>query len=258
MLPKVSAYCPTYARPYLLEEAIESFLQQDYQGEKELIILNDYDGHTLHYDHPEIKIFNVSKHIKPIGKKYNETAKLCTGDILVTWDDDDISLPHRISLSVNKLLKSNKNIFHTRKSFVEETDFTIRTAFDKYKDYAMFHATKAVKREFFFKSNGYVELDDVAFDQLTMENFFKYDNYSSEDINLSEFFYIYRFDVTNNYHLTNFAGWHHVQCRMSEGAEFYTNQNKNNIPQGKYYLTPHWKRDYIKNTKLYLQKNDGL
>ena len=37
-LPKVSCICPTFARVYLLEEAIESFLRQDYKGEKELII----------------------------------------------------------------------------------------------------------------------------------------------------------------------------------------------------------------------------
>ena len=36
--PGVSCICPTYARPDLLEEAIQSFLLQDYPGPKELIV----------------------------------------------------------------------------------------------------------------------------------------------------------------------------------------------------------------------------
>ena len=40
-LPGVSCICLTYGRVALLEEAIFSFLQQDYAGVKELIVLND-------------------------------------------------------------------------------------------------------------------------------------------------------------------------------------------------------------------------
>ena len=40
--PKVSCYCATYGRVSLLEESVHSFLIQDYDGEKELIILNDF------------------------------------------------------------------------------------------------------------------------------------------------------------------------------------------------------------------------
>ena len=61
MLPKVSCLCPTYGRPQCLEEAIFSFLTQDYQGEKELVILNDLADQTLIFDHPDVKIINVKK-----------------------------------------------------------------------------------------------------------------------------------------------------------------------------------------------------
>jgi len=59
MLPKISCLCPTYGRPQCLEEAIFSFLTQDYQGEKELVILNDLADQTLIFDHPDVKIINV-------------------------------------------------------------------------------------------------------------------------------------------------------------------------------------------------------
>jgi glycosyltransferase involved in cell wall biosynthesis len=40
-LPLISAKCITYGRVNTLEEALHSFLQQDYPGKKELIIVND-------------------------------------------------------------------------------------------------------------------------------------------------------------------------------------------------------------------------
>ena len=49
-VPLVSCICPTYNRPprhqHLLEEAIASFLRQDYPN-KELIVLNDCPGQEL-------------------------------------------------------------------------------------------------------------------------------------------------------------------------------------------------------------------
>ena len=61
MNPPVSCMCLTYGRPHLLEEAIESFLRQDYQGQKELIVLNDLPQEELLFNHPEVHIINVSK-----------------------------------------------------------------------------------------------------------------------------------------------------------------------------------------------------
>jgi hypothetical protein len=39
--PAVSCVCLTYARPHLLEEAMRSFLQREYRGIHELLVLND-------------------------------------------------------------------------------------------------------------------------------------------------------------------------------------------------------------------------
>lgn len=260
MLPKVSAYCPTYGRPHVLEEAIESFLRQDYIGEKELVILNDYSGHTLHFDHPEVKIYNIKDHIKPLGKKFNETIKLCTGDILFAWEDDDIFLPHRFSVSVQKILKSGKNMYHTQETFIAQKDGFVRSTWELYKEYSLFHSALAIKKDFFYKANGYFEdheYDSILFDQITMGNFFNLDNYKSENKNLHEAFYIYRHGVTDTYNTTSFSGWASVNGQLSLGAEVYLEQNKHNIPQGDYYLRPHWKHDYVENVKAYMKNYDG-
>lgn len=94
---KISCYCLTYRTTELLEEAIFSFLQQDYAGEKELVILNDEPEQELVFIHPQVKVYNMKSRCSDIVKKYNHAVSLCTGDVCVPWDDDDICLPHRLS-----------------------------------------------------------------------------------------------------------------------------------------------------------------
>ncbi len=96
----VSCICPTFGRPWNLEEAIESFHRQDYEGSKELVVLNDYGDHTLRYEHENVRLLNQPGR-KTIGEKRNMMIESARGDIIVVWDDDDISLPHRISQAVS-------------------------------------------------------------------------------------------------------------------------------------------------------------
>ena len=115
--PPVSCICLTYARPALLDEAICSFLQQDYAGPKELIVLNDYDGQYLELEHPEVRIVNLSKRLRTVGEKMNMAVALAAYDLLFVWDDDDIYLPHRLSFSVEHL-RLEKSFFKPDKGWV--------------------------------------------------------------------------------------------------------------------------------------------
>jgi glycosyltransferase involved in cell wall biosynthesis len=103
---KVSCLCPTYNRApnalTLLEEAIESFLRQDYPS-KELIVFNDTPGQTLLFDHPEVSIVNTPFRCANLGEKRNLLAAMASGELICIWDDDDISLPWRLSKSVQLL-----------------------------------------------------------------------------------------------------------------------------------------------------------
>ncbi len=87
----------------LLEEAIECFLRQDYPGQKELIILNDYAEQTLVFDHPEVRVINVPQRLHSVGEKYKMAAGLASHDLIFVWHDDDIYLPHRLSYTVAHL-----------------------------------------------------------------------------------------------------------------------------------------------------------
>lgn len=106
-LPKVSCVCPTFGRPpdyqHLLEEAIESFLRQDYAGEKELIVLNDFPGQVLTCEAPGVRILNLPARMASLGEKYNAMIELAAGDLIFPWEDDDISLPWRLRQGVEQL-----------------------------------------------------------------------------------------------------------------------------------------------------------
>lgn len=81
----------------MLEEAIHSFLIQDYAGELELIVCNDLPSQTLVFDHPRVTMVNLPERCANLGEKRNVTASHAKGEWLMTWGDDDIHLPWRIS-----------------------------------------------------------------------------------------------------------------------------------------------------------------
>jgi glycosyltransferase involved in cell wall biosynthesis len=115
--PAVSCICMTYGRPEVLEEAIHSFLLQDYAGRKEMIVLNDYAEQTLLLDHSEVRVVNCPKRFRTVGEKMNAAVALASHDVLFVWDDDDIYLPHRLRFSIEHLDKQ-KGFFKPDKGWL--------------------------------------------------------------------------------------------------------------------------------------------
>lgn len=106
-LPLVSCLMPTYGRPperlWLLEESVECFRRQTYpEDRRELIILNDAagKGQLLTCDVPGVRVVNRAGRYRYLGDKINALALRARGDLLMLWEDDDISLPWRIESSV--------------------------------------------------------------------------------------------------------------------------------------------------------------
>jgi glycosyltransferase involved in cell wall biosynthesis len=102
----ISCLCPTFNRypqlGFLLEEAIDCFLRQDY-ADKELIICNDTPGQTLLVDLPQVRVLNVSERFESLGQKLRHMIAVASGDVMCRWDDDDLSLPHRLRISAERL-----------------------------------------------------------------------------------------------------------------------------------------------------------
>jgi glycosyltransferase involved in cell wall biosynthesis len=99
----ISCVCMTYGRTWLLAEAVESYLRQDYKGTSELIIVNDFEGLTLSVDdsrckpNQSIQVVNLPKRMNSLNDKFDLGVKMAQYGIICMWDDDDICLPNRLS-----------------------------------------------------------------------------------------------------------------------------------------------------------------
>ena len=89
-------------RQSLLEEAIESFLRQDYPR-KELILLNDAPEQFLVCELPGVRVINTSSRCPSLGDCFNVAAAFAQGELLAPWSGTAINLPWRLSLSVANL-----------------------------------------------------------------------------------------------------------------------------------------------------------
>jgi glycosyltransferase involved in cell wall biosynthesis len=127
--PFVSCICLTYNRApnhlHLIGEAVESYLRQSYPaGYRQLFIINDTPGQELQVEGyspyyflpggqvPGIHVINLPCRFRTLGEKYLAAMGLAQGDILMWWDDDDISLPWRIERSVARLSAPTKSDYY--------------------------------------------------------------------------------------------------------------------------------------------------
>lgn len=98
MAPLVSCICLTThpLRAEYLPSAVRSFRQQTYRGPKELIVVND--GLPMVSRSPDIRVVNLPDIGRRwhIGEKRNVGLREAFGDLVATWDDDDVSLPGRL------------------------------------------------------------------------------------------------------------------------------------------------------------------
>ena len=230
-LPKVSCQCITYGRTDLLDEAVECFLRQDYPGEKELVILNDYDQLWLQGDIPNVKIINALYRMRTIGAKRNACVSLTTGDIIFPWDDDDISLPWRISYSLSRM--TNLEYYKADRAWLWKNGEIAPEP----KKHVM-HAMGAWSVKFFDEVGGYPRIDSGQ-DQAIEARFREAEGSRRvvAEPALDEIYYIYRFPGTGSYHLSA-AGW---DKGMKEAERYVTQKAISGIHE----VTPHWNQDYI-------------
>lgn len=97
----ISCVCVTHGRPYLVEEALESFRRQTMKDNVELLIVNDCPEHQLRCRLPGVRIINLRHPITDLAAKFNWAVKEAAGEWVAWWEDDDISLPHRLEYSAS-------------------------------------------------------------------------------------------------------------------------------------------------------------
>ena len=99
----ISVLTITYKRPHLLEEAMESFLQQGIVG-AEMVIVNDNPEVEYVYDHPSIRIFNLVDRFPSIAAKLRWGAEVCTNNYIYRLDDDDLLAPSALHNAINTIM----------------------------------------------------------------------------------------------------------------------------------------------------------
>jgi cellulose synthase/poly-beta-1,6-N-acetylglucosamine synthase-like glycosyltransferase len=239
-LPPVSCFCLTYGRPGLLEEAIHSFLQQDYDGPKEMIVLNDYADQILELDHPQVKVINLPKRFRTVGEKMNAAAALASHDLLFVWDDDDVYLPHRLSFSVTNF-DPGKGFFKAHQAWFWN-DGEISGPGEN-----LFHAGSCWSRSRFDAIGGYPAEGtgyDLLFERQLKSRF--PGSTAPHFVEPEEIYYVYRWGGTGSYHMSGFGGLKAGQnVGNAESAAVVERQaRRGEIPLGRVALQPHWKHDY--------------
>lgn len=96
-LPFISAVMCTFGRPDHVNEALACFLDQDYEGKKELVIFNTYPGQKLQGEFPNVRIINCDERPPCLGEARNQSIAAARGEVIVTWDDDDRYLRNHLS-----------------------------------------------------------------------------------------------------------------------------------------------------------------
>lgn len=245
--PPISCMCLTYGRPHVLEEAIESFLRQDYKGDKELVVVNDFEDQTLVFDHPQVHIINIKRRFKTVGEKRNAVAALCSYDWLAVWDDDDIYLPHRLSYSM-KMMEESKRYFKPSKAFVLNDSKLSGPKSNLYYSGGIWH------RSLFDQVRGHAHMGsgqdmeiEIKFQEIVPKK--NYDAIKPEEI-----YYLYRWSGTGSFHLSGFGRDNEKKKSGHEQVANYINEKKKKglISTGEIVLNPCWKIDYLELVKNYI------
>ena len=234
--PSISCKMITYGRVEFLEESLHSFLLQDYPGEKELVIVNDYPLQKLKFDHPDVRIYNLDETFKTIGEKENYATELCRGEIICQWDDDDVALPWHLK-NVANYFTDDINILHWNPGvFYNNNEIT---------DITWIGNSGIVFRKSAWKAIGGHPIENAGYDMTFINKLHHYGGrlFASPPKEEASWFYMWG---GRGYHMSgqgtdddtkpNILQRHgeHIECLRQVGK----------IPTGVIKLNPSWKKDY--------------
>jgi len=257
--PLISCFSTVFGRVKCLEEAIQCFLDQDYPGPKELVIVNDLPEQTLHCDHPEIKIYNMKKRFPTLGEKCNYNVEKTVGEILVVWDDDDIYLPNYISELNKLLLNHNGNGLMYPQNILQWHKHTPEKII---KNYRSTSSARQFFRDMFEDVGGYRSLSYKHDCDLEHRCRAKYGSSPIIKCDPEDSGFLWGSANNGHPHLSRraFRVDHNYPTDRSGYIKFYdVIRNKIDtgmIPSGDIYLDPRYRRNYCDLFNTFLQTQD--
>lgn len=99
-LPFISVITVTCGRVHSLESSVFSFLNQNYSGQHELVVLNTFPRQTLSLPNgsgKDVRVINLTERPANLGQARNRAIQEARGEVIVILDDDDYALPHHLA-----------------------------------------------------------------------------------------------------------------------------------------------------------------
>lgn len=244
--PLISCKMITYGRVEFLEESLHSFLLQDYPGEKELVIVNDYPLQKLVFDHPDVRIYNLDETFKTIGDKENYATELCRGEIICQWDDDDVATSWHLK-NVAEQFTDDVNILHWATG-VYYNDSTITNV-------GWIGNSGIVFRKSAWKAIGGHPVENAGYDMTFVNALAHYGGRKFAEMPNEKASWFYMWGG-RGYHMsgmgTDTSDRANVIERHSNHVESL--RVKGLIPTGDVHLNPHWKLDYQKQLEEHVSR----
>jgi hypothetical protein len=236
----VSCLCLTYGRPSLLEEAIESFIRQHWDGPKELLIVNDHPEQELHFEHEEVRILNIRQgRFATLGNKRNLSVALARYEHLLVWDDDDIHLPWRIEETM-KVLPAQNYFKCPEVWLMRGADLQGRTCDGD----LFYHGASAYSKYLFEQVGGYRCFnggEDQDFETRIRRNHLVKESCRVTRLPAERLYYIRRWEH-GYYHASGCTDLRRLEPRIDKGVR---------------RLSPHWKLDYCEEVERQIRSTPG-
>ena len=231
---KAICLLPTFGRApsylHLIEEAVESFCRQDYDGPRELVILNDHPRQRLMCDAPNVRVINLDARLRSLGEKFDAMIELAAdeGDVLLPWEDDDISLPWRIRQAIEMLgdddyWKPPQVWFADPRGYHWQHAVGVR------------HHASVFTYDVWNRVGGYPATSgdqDARMDSLLLRQRHRVVDYP-HGIPPDQWAYVYRWGVSPN----------HLSGNRDHQAAWHAEAAKPCVP-GTFQIRPHWRQDY--------------
>ena len=149
--PEISVIMPVYNGDKFLIKSIKSILNQTFKN-FEFIIINDGSSDNSlkiieSFDDRRIKFFNNLEN-RGISFTLNKGLKVAKGKYIARQDQDDISLPDRLTLQLEYIRECNIDLVDTNLIFIDENDHYVQDYEKRY-----FTPNETLGHLFFYEIN---------------------------------------------------------------------------------------------------------
>jgi glycosyltransferase involved in cell wall biosynthesis len=239
---------------HLAAESIESFLRQKLPSgvDAELVIFNDTPGQKLELDktatdrlgpqgpgqgrEKTIRLVQWNRRCDSLGAKRNILIHYAQGDVLLPWDDDDISLPSRIEQALD-FLGSGHAYFNPQRTWFLGGDVDNCALYSEHQ-HGYCHNASAFTREAFARVHGYppTNNEDKHMDIRLREAV----GVNEPVLDPRQWQFVYRFGVSPCHLSGENDGPLSDPCELQ-----YERIGKEPIVKGTFTIRPAWRRDYV-------------